>query len=240
MPVDSSSSINRLQETAPHERPQERLLHYGPGALSDAELLALLLRSGTRGQDVMTVATRLVAQAGSLAGLVGWRTASFRALKGIGQVKAVQLVAVMEVARRVLTYQGDSEPMLDHAEGVASYLAPITAGLEVEKFWVLCLNRKGRLIKRVEVSSGTASSTLVHPREVFREAIREGASGIICAHNHPSGDPSPSAQDIRITRTLREAAAAVDINLIDHIVMGRRSNDPLGAGFYSFRAAGCL
>lgn len=236
----ATSPGNRLRETAPHDRPQERLLSQGASALSDAELLALLLRNGTRGQDVMTLATRLVAEAGSLAGLVGWRTSQFRSLRGIGEVKAIQLVAVMEVARRVLTQPVSQEPVLDHAEGVASYLAPLTAGLDVEKFWVLCLNRKGRLLKRVEVSSGTASSTLVHPREVFREAIRESASGVICAHNHPSGDPCPSAQDVRITRSLREAAGAVDINLIDHIIMGRRETDPLGAGFYSFRAAGTL
>jgi DNA repair protein RadC len=236
----SPLSGNRLRETAPHERPQERLQTLGASALSDAELIALLLRNGTKGQDVMTLATRLVAEAGSLAGLVSWRPSRFQALRGIGQVKAIQMVAVMEVARRVLSQPATLEPVLDHAEGVASYLAPFTAGLEVEKFWVLCLNRKGRLLKRVEVSSGTASSTLVHPREVVREAIREAASGVICVHNHPSGDPCPSAQDVRITRSLREAAVAVDIQLIDHIIMGRPQSDPLGSGFYSFRAAGTL
>jgi len=105
---------------------------------------------------------------------------------------------------------------------------------------VLCLNRKNRLIKQVEVTSGTATSSLAHPREVFREAIRHGATAVICAHNHPSGDPAPSAADVQLTRQLRDAARAVDIDLIDHVVLGRAANDPHGVGFYSFRQAGVI
>lgn len=234
------ASPNRLQETASHERPQERLMNLGPAALADTELLAMLVRNGTRGQDVMTLASRLIQASGSLAGLVTWRESDFRRHKGIGRVKALQLVATMEIARRVMGQPSIQEPMLDQAESVAAYMAPIAAGLEVEKFWVLCLNRKGRLIRRVEVTSGTASSTLVHPREVFREAIREAASGIICVHNHPSGDPSPSSQDIRITRSLRDAAGAVEISLLDHVILGRPEADPQRRGHYSFRTAGLL
>jgi DNA repair protein RadC len=131
-------------------------------------------------------------------------------------------------------------PLLTRADLVATYLQPYAAGLEVEKFWVLCLNRKNRLLKRVEVSSGTATAALAHPREVFRAAIREAAAAVVCAHNHPSGDPSPSAADIQLTRQLREAAAAVDIPLLDHVIIGRRGADPLGRGYYSFREAGLL
>lgn len=231
---------NRLLETAPQERPQERLLAAGAAALSDAELIALLLRSGTRGLDVITLSNRLLQEAGTLGGLLGWTPARFRRTKGIGTVKAVQLAAVMEISRRVLSQEVAAAPLLDQAESVSAYLSPFAMGLEVEKFWVLCLNRKGRLLKRVEATSGTASSTLVHPREVFREAVREGASSIICAHNHPSGDPSPSAQDIRVTRSLREAAATLDIPLLDHVILGRRGLDPGGVGFYSFRSSGHL
>ena len=238
--MDFPALPNRLRETAPQERPQERLLAAGPAALSDAELVALLLRSGTRGLDVITLANRLLQEAGSLGGLLSWSPARFRRCKGIGAVKATQLVAVMEITRRVLSQEAIATPLLDHAESVSAYLSPFAVGLEVEKFWVLCLNRKGRLLKRVEATSGTASSTLVHPREVFREAVREGASSIICAHNHPSGDPSPSAQDIRVTRSLREAAGALDIPLLDHVILGRRGLDPAGLGFYSFRSAGHL
>jgi len=208
--------------------------------MSDTELLAMLLRSGTRGQDVLTLASRLIAEAGSIAGLVAWRETDFRQLKGIGPVKALQLVATMEIARRALGQEMGLAPLLNRADRVAAFLAPFASGLEVEKFWVLCLNRRNRLRKCDEVSSGTATQTLSHPREVFRTAIREASAGVICAHNHPSGDPSPSSEDIRLTRRLREAAAAVDIPLLDHVVVGRPGADPLGRGYYSFREAGLL
>ena len=225
---------------AARERPQERLVRHGPGALSDTELLAMLLRSGTRGQDVMTLATRLLATAGSLGGLMPWRETEFRKLKGIGHVKALQLMTVLEVARRVAGQHGADAPLLNRADRVAGFFQPFCLGLEVEKFWVLCLNRKNHLIKRVEVTSGTATAALAHPREVFREAIREAATAVVCAHNHPSGDPAPSAADLQITRQLREAAKAVDIELLDHVILGRPSADPTGRGYYSFREAGLI
>ncbi len=231
---------NRLRETAVAERPQERLEKFGAGALSDTELLAMLLRSGTRGHDVLTLATRLIGEAGSLAGLIVWRADDFEKLKGIGRVKALQLVTVMEVARRVVGQQTGESPLLNRAELVTAYFQPVVFGLEVEKFWVLCLNRKNRLIKRVEITSGTATAALAHPREVFRAAIRESATAVVCVHNHPSGDPAPSAADLQVTRQLREAARAVDIELLDHVIVGRSGADPLGRGWFSFRDAGIL
>lgn len=231
---------NRLQVLPLGERPQERMERLGAAALSDAELLAMLLRSGTQGQDVVTLAGRLVAEAGSLAGLLAWHEADFRGLRGIGRVKALQLVATMEIARRALSLPPQEAPVLNRADLIAGYLDSVATGLEVEKFWVLCLNRRNRLRKRVEVSSGTATAALAHPREIFRAAIREAAAAVVCAHNHPSGDPSPSAADIQLTRQLREAAAAVDIPLLDHVIIGRRGADPLGRGYYSFREAGLL
>lgn len=222
------------------ERPQERLERHGVAALSDTELLAMLLRSGTKGHDVMSLATKLIAEAGSLAGLITWKKTDFRRLKGIGHVKALQLVTVMEVARRVVGQQAGEAPLLNRADLVAAYLQPVAHGLEVEKFWVLCLNRKNRLLRRVEITSGTATAALAHPREVFREAIREAASAVVCVHNHPSGDPAPSAADVQVTRQLRDAAKAVDIALLDHVILGRAAADPCGRGYYSFREAGLL
>jgi DNA repair protein RadC len=105
---------------------------------------------------------------------------------------------------------------------------------------VLCLNRKNRLIRQVELTSGTATSSLAHPREVFREAVHHGATSIICVHNHPSGDPAPSAADVQVTRQLRDASRAVDIELLDHIIVGQSGTDPRGQGYYSFREAGVL
>lgn len=231
---------NRLREMAVGERPQERMEKHGAAALSDTELLAMLLRSGTQGHDVLTLATRLIAQAGSLAGLIAWKELDFQRLKGIGRVKALQLLTVMEIARRVVGQQSGDAPALDRADLVAAYFQPIIAGLEVEKFWVLCLNRKNRLLKRVEISSGTASSSLVHPREVFREAIREGALAVVCVHNHPSGDPAPSSPDVNATRQLRDAAQTIGIDLIDHVIVGQKQRDPTGRGYYSFRDAGLI
>ena len=129
---------------------------------------------------------------------------------------------------------------MNRANLVAEYFAPIVTGLEIEKFWVLCLNRKNRLLRRVELTSGTATATLAHPREVFRAAVRESSSAIVCVHNHPSGDPAPSSADVQVTRQLREAAKAVDIQLLDHVIVGRAANDPLNRGYYSFRDAGMI
>jgi len=230
----------RLIDLAIGERPQERLECFGAPALSDTELLAVLLRSGQRGMDVLTLASRLVSEAGSLADLVAWTEADYRRVSGIGHVRALQLIAVMEIARRVLGQRKGEAPVLNRPELVYAFFQPIAAGLAVEKLWAVCLNRKNRLIRCVEVSSGTATGSLVHPREVFRTAIREAATSLICVHNHPSGDPTPSSADLQVTHRLREAASVIDIELTDHLILGTRVGDPAGRGFYSFREAGLL
>lgn len=230
----------KLRDLSVSERPQERLEALGPRSLSDSELLAMILRSGSQGRNVLSVASEILAEAGSLQGLLRWNDSEFRRIKGIGKVKALQLITIVEICRRVRDRSPASEPILDSPEVVAEYLQPLADGLDVEKFWTLCLNRKNRLIKVVEVSSGTASNSLAHPREVFREAVRHGASAIICAHNHPSGDPAPSAADIKVTRQLRESAGVLSIDLLDHIIVGSRQADPRGIGHYSFQSAGLL
>ena len=242
MPTEPAvAPANRLQTLAAGDRPQERLQKHGAAALSDSELLAMLLRSGTKGHDVLTLSNRLISEAGSLAGLIQWRETDFKKLKGIGRIKALQLITVMEVARRVLAHAGHAAaPVLDDAGKAAEFLRSYAHGLMVEKFWVITLNRKNRLLKCVELTSGTANNTLAHPREVFREAIKESASAIICAHNHPSGDPTPSSADIRMTRQLRDASVAVDITLLDHVIVGQPLADPSGLGYYSFREAGLI
>lgn len=223
------------------EQPQQRLEHFGTSAVSDTELLAMVLQgNGTRADKAITIASRLIAEAGSIQGLLGWKASDYRRLKGIGQFKGLQLAAVAEISRRMMSADIKAAPLLSRSELVAQYLQPLASGLDVEKFWVLCLNRKSRLLKRVEVTSGTATAALAHPREVFRAAIRESASSIVCAHNHPSGDPAPSAPDMHVTRQLREAAKTVDIELLDHVIIGRVAADPTSKGFYSFRDAGII
>ena len=164
----------------------------------------------------------------------------FERLKGIGRVKARQLAALVAIARRMMRPITEEPILMQRPEVIAEYFRPIIQGLEIEKFWVACLNRKNRLKKLVEVTSGTATSALAHPREVFRAAIREGATALVCVHNHPSGDPAPSAADLQVTRQLREASKAVDIDLLDHVIVGRAGADPTGQGWYSFRASGLL
>jgi DNA repair protein RadC len=222
------------------EEPPHRLEAQGAAALSDSELLSLVLHYGMKSEESLALARQLLLQAGDLTRLATWHLADFMRLPGVGRSKAQLLIALVEISRRIFRGSTDIHPVLDCANAIALHMAPIALGLEVEKFWVLCLDRKGRLKKLCEVSSGTQSSTLVHPREVFRAAIREAASAVVCVHNHPSGDPSPSAQDIRITRSLRDAAATVDIALLDHMIVGRREVDPHGVGHHSFRGSGAL
>lgn len=239
--VDESRPIvGSLRALSPNERPQERLERHGAGALSDTELLAMLLRSGTQGMDVLAVARQLIAEAGSLSGLIAWTAEDFAMQRGIGKVKALQMVAVLEVARRVLIQRGDETPVLDTSDLIYEFMQPRAAGLEVEKFWAISLNTKNRLIKLTEVTSGTATSSLAHPREVFREAIRRGATAIVCCHNHPSGDPFPSHADIAITRKLRDSANILSIHFLDHIILGDPVRDPAGIGYYSFRENGLV
>ncbi|MCX6938997.1 MAG: DNA repair protein RadC [Verrucomicrobia bacterium] len=236
----SPAPTNRLLALAESERPQERALRHGVGTLGDAELLALLLRSGTRGHDVMSLAARLLADAGSLHALTRWREAEFCRLKGIGRVKALQLCTVMEIVRRVLGADRSATPELTDPDGTYAFMRSRAFGLEVEKCWVLSLNIRNRLIRCTELTSGTSAQTLVRNTEVLREVVREGASSFVIAHNHPSGDPAPSAADFKITRRLKEAAQPLDVHFLDHLILGEPAADPLGLGYYSFRASGLI
>jgi len=236
----STVSSSPLSEITASERPQERLERHGPSALSDTELLAMILRSGSKGMNVLAVASKLLSDAGSLARLVSWSDSEFRNIKGIGKIKALQLVTVVEICRRVLAQKGDAQPILNAPDHVAEFMKPHVVGLQVERFWTLCLNRKNRLLRLCQVTSGTASNSLIHPREVFRDAIRHGATAVICAHNHPSGDPAPSAADIRATRQLRQAAEVLNISLQDHVIIGSPEQDPRHQGYYSFQESGLL
>jgi DNA repair protein RadC len=233
-------SSNGLPAIAHGELLEQRMKTVGAGALSDTELLAVLIGVGRSENDAMSIAAKLMTEAGSIVRMASWTTRDFQRIKGIGKVKAYRFVAIVEIARRMIAQNCAQAPILGQADSVAEYLRPFTLGLEVEKFWVLCLNRKNRLIKRVEATSGTATNSLVHPREVFREAIREAASAIVCVHNHPSGDPTPSAADVQVTRQLRDAAKVVCIDLLDHVIIGQACMDPANLGFYSFRSAGVM
>lgn len=230
----------RIADMVASERPQERLERLGAAALSDRELLAMILRSGPRGVDVVSMSGQLLDEAGSLSTLLRWSAEDFMQIRGIGRVKSLQLLAVMQFAKRILEEDDRGQTVFHTPEDVARYFRPILAGQEVEHFWVLCLDRKNRLLKRVEVTKGTATNCLVHSREVFREAIKLSATAIIAVHNHPSGDPAPSRADIQVTRQLREAAKVIGIELTDHIIIGQPQRDPQNLGYYSFNDAGLV
>lgn len=200
----------------------------------------MLLRSGTTQLDVMGLAKALLSEAGSLAGLTRLAREDFEKLPGIGKVRALQLVTVTEIVRRVWLNDDPPKPVLDEPEKVMRAMSPRILGLEVEKFWVLSLNVRNRLLRIDEITSGTATASLVHPREVYRHAIKAGATAIIGVHNHPSGDPSPSPADHKATQQLLEASKTLQIQFLDHIILGNLQNDPEGLGYYSFLEHGLV
>jgi DNA repair protein RadC len=229
-----------LKGMDPSQRPQERLEAHGPEALSDSELLAMLLRSGSQKMDVLSLAASLITKAKTLGGLLNWDLSDFTKQHGIGKVKALQLITVFEVARRILRSESPPAPRFDAAGEFYDYMRPLAMGLNVEKFWVVSLNAKNRLLRLEEVSTGIAGGTVVHPREAYKQAITSGASAIIAAHNHPSGDPTPSRQDMEVTRKLRDAGNVLGIKCTDHIILGIPDRDPRGLGYFSFLEANML
>ena len=229
-----------LRDLPPSERPQERLERLGSQALSDRELLAMILRAGTARYDVLALADILISQAGSLAGLVRWDALEFQKIPGVGKVKALQLTAQMEVAKRISQGNRLETIFFDGPKKVWTLLYPVSLVESVEKVWVLCLDRKNKLLRFENITSGTATGSLVHPREVFRPAIRWGATAIILAHNHPSGDPTPSSSDLKVTQKISEAARHLDIDFHDHVIIGEPNSCPAGIGYYSFTDSGLI
>lgn len=234
------NSLPSLKDIPLEDRPQERLERLGPSPLTDRELLAMLIRSGTTKHDVLAIADELIGSAGSLTGLLRWDSTDFQRIKGIGRVKALQLSTQVEIAKRMMRSERTPDMRMDEPGKVWEYLYPEVRAESVEKVWVLCLDRKNKLIRAEPVTSGTATGSLVHPREVFRPAIRCGATAIILAHNHPSGDPTPSAADLRVTKKIFEASKAVDLEMHDHVILGEPENCPSAKGYYSFSDSGLL
>jgi DNA repair protein RadC len=233
-------ATSRVKNTAPAELPRERFLRRGAGALSDAELIAIILGSGVEGHDVLKVATRLVHEAGNLSGLIDFSPRDFQLRPGIGPVKALQLATIFEIAKRVLEQRNEPRRQFETPEQVFEFFASYTQGLKIEKCWVLCLDSQHRLIRCEEVSVGIRRQTLIEPVAVFTSAVRNGAASIIVVHNHPGGDPEPSKADYAATRSLTAAGNVLDIPLQDHVILGTTTGDRLGKGWFSFNAAGII
>jgi DNA repair protein RadC len=210
----------RLKDQPASERPRERLVALGAAALSQAELIAILLRTGLKGMNAVEVGQHLMAKFGSLHGLARASVDDLKKVKGIGRDKAVTLVAAFALAHKMAKELQDESPILDTPEAVVNLLRARNLLLGVEQLQVLLLNTRRRLIRVETVTNGTLDTLLVHPREVFKSAIAANAAGIVLAHNHPSGDPTPSEADIKVTRDLIRAGQLLKIDVLDHVIVG--------------------
>lgn len=211
----------RLKDQPVSERPRERLAEYGADVLSHAELIAILLRTGLKGINAVEIGKQLVQKYGTLQSLARASVADLQHVKGIGRDKAVTLVAAFALARKMASELQYESPVLDHPENVVRLLREKNLVKNVETLQVLLLNTRRRLIRVEEITDGTIDTLLVHPREVFKTAIAANAAAVVLAHNHPSGDPTPSEADIKVTRDLIRAGQLLKIEVLDHVIIGR-------------------
>lgn len=215
------SPASQIREWPIEDRPRERLYHKGAESLADAELLAIQLGTGVPGLSAVDVAREMLARYGSLSELASRSVAELAGLQGVGRVKAVRLAAAFELTRRLRSRNGTSRVVLSSPEQVFARYGPLMEDLRKEVFRVALLDSQNGLLRDVVVSEGTLSASLVHPREVFKPAILESAASVILLHNHPSGDPTPSREDLRLTRQLVECSRLLDLRIHDHVIIGR-------------------
>ena len=226
-----------IRELPEEERPRERLAKNGAAALSDSELIAILLRTGMKGVSAIDLGRKLIVQYGSLGALARCSVAELAKIKGLGPAKAVQLAAAFGLAHR-LARETLSKQKLDTPELIWQLLGPEMRALSRESLRVVLLDTRLHLLRIEEISLGSLSESIAHPREVFRPAFIYSAYAIIVVHNHPSGDPAPSRADQQLTVRLSEAARLLQIQLIDHVIIG--SGDNGRVPWFSFREAGVI
>lgn len=216
------------------ERPRERLVARGAPSMGEAELLAIILRTGSaRGGSALDLARGLLQRFGDLRALEEAGVAELCEVPGMGLAKAAQVKAALELGRRLLTRGASPTARFNTSEDVAGYLGPSLMGRRKEVFQVMLLNAKNQLLKVETVSEGSLTESVVHPREAFRPALRESAAAVVFVHNHPSGDPEPSRDDVQITRRLKETGDLLGIRVLDHLILG-------DGRYYSFADEGKL
>jgi DNA repair protein RadC len=213
-----------LKDQPASERPRERLVALGADALSHAELIAILLRTGLKGANAVEVGRQLLQKFGTLQLLAQASVEDLKKVRGIGRDKAVTLVAAFALARKMAAELQCESPVLDNPENVVQLLREHNLLKRTETLQVLLLNTRNKLIRVEDISDGTLDTILVHPREVFKSAIAANAHAIVLAHNHPSGDPTPSEADIKVTRDLIRAGQLLKIEVIDHVIIGRATS----------------
>ncbi|MBR5523456.1 MAG: DNA repair protein RadC [Akkermansia sp.] len=229
----------RLKDMAEEERPREKMLQKGRAALSDEELIAIFLRTGLRGCNVLELAARLKRSAGSLVALGRMEAREIMACcKGIGAAKAATLAAVFELGHRAVE-EDMQRAVIDEPQVVYRYLSSEMVHYKQEVLVVLLLDAKRRLIRKCQIAKGTANMLISHPRDIFREAINCNAHAIVLAHNHPSGDPTPSKADCELTKVVSEASEVLRIRLIDHVIIGSPGNGR-SLPYYSFASHGYI
>lgn len=215
----------RIKDIPASERPRERLAANGADALSNSDLIAILLRTGLQGKSALVIGQELLAKFQTLDRLSQSSVTELCEVKGIGRDKAVTLKAAFTLARRMAAELRAESPLLDSPERIADLLREDARGYEVEHFLVLLLNTRRRLIRVERISQGTLDAIHVHAREVFKHAISANAAAIVLVHNHPSGDPTPSEADIKVTRDLIRAGQLLKIDVLDHVILGRKTTE---------------
>ncbi|MCX7884473.1 MAG: DNA repair protein RadC [Caloramator sp.] len=202
------------------DRPRERLIKFGPEALSNSELLAIIIRTGTKSENAISISNRLISQNRGLDFLSNCTIQELSRIKGIGSAKAAQIKAAIELGKRLRNYRNDKIIRINNPKDAAEIVMEDMRYFKKEHFRVIFLNTKNIVIDVKDLSIGNLNSSIVHPREVYSEAIKKSSASIIVLHNHPSGDPTPSQEDINITRRLIEAGKIIGIDLLDHIIIG--------------------
>ncbi|QDP42171.1 RadC family protein [Radiobacillus deserti] len=211
-----------LKDVPKQDRPRERLLALGPKTLSNQELLAILLGTGNKEESVVELAQRILMHFEGLVLLKDCTIEELTAIKGIGTAKGVLILSAIELGKRMHQYKAEDRYVIRSPEDGAEFVMEEMRDLNQEHFVCIFLDTKNQVIHRQTIFIGSLNASIVHPREVFREAVKRSAASIICAHNHPSGDPSPSQEDIHVTKRLVECGKMIGIELLDHLVIGDR------------------
>jgi DNA repair protein RadC len=227
----------RIKDLPKNERPRERLAELGADALRTSELIAILLRTGLHGVSAIRIGEELLQRFGTLTALERASLEQLQETKGIGRDKAIALKSAFTLARRMAAELQGETPLLDTPGAIADHLREANRSYNVEHFQTVLLNVRRKLIGVEVISQGLVDSILVHPREVFRKAIAANASALVLVHNHPSGDPTPSEADIRVTRDLIRAGQLLKIEVLDHVILGRRAAEN-GKDYVSLRELG--